>query len=435
MSADSAQREPVRTLFSGPAGGVVGAFEIARRSGYDKIISFDMGGTSTDVCLCDGKIETTNEATIDHHPVATQMIGIHSVGAGGGSIAWVDEGGLLKVGPESAGADPGPVCYGKGSQVTVTDANLFLGRLDPDYFLGGELKLYRERIPEALEVLADELRKITGRTWHLSEIAEGIVRIANNQMESALRVISLQRGYDTRDFTLVSFGGAGGLHACDLAKSLLIPRVLVPQNPGALSALGILRSDIIQDASLTLVMATSDKDLQSKLQDQFASLEKDILQRMESHGFSAERVELERSIDVRYSGQSFELNIPYTDDFLEAFNQRHEQYYGYANRRLPTEIVNLRVRGRARHRLPDLPKFPLEAADPAEDALVQEKPVVLDGKPVRTGFYLRNKLSAGSRILGPAVVIEYSATTLLPTDYEARVDEYLNLLIEPRGNS
>ena len=260
ISAETARKEPIRTLFSGPAGGVVGAFEIARQAGHEKIITFDMGGTSTDVCLCNGRIETTREAMIDHYPVSVQMIDIHSIGAGGGSIAWVDKGGLLKVGPRSAGADPGPICYGKGNEITVTDANLFLGRLDPDYFLGGELKLQPNRILPALNKLCRDLEESSQRSWDPREVAEGILAIANSQMERAIRVISLQRGYDTRDFSLVAFGGAGGSHACDLARSLLIPRILVPLNPGTLSASGILRSDIVRDASRTLVLTTDQED-------------------------------------------------------------------------------------------------------------------------------------------------------------------------------
>jgi N-methylhydantoinase A len=432
ISSESAEREPVRTLFSGPAGGVVGAFEVARAAGYDKIITLDMGGTSTDVCLCDGRIETTNECVIDHHPVSIQTIGIHSVGAGGGSIAWIDEGGLLKVGPRSAGAEPGPICYGKGEEVTVTDANVFLGRLDPDFFLGGDIRLYPEKIGPALEGLAANLAKNTDHDWQQAEIAEGIIRIVNTQMERALRVISLQKGHDTREFTLVTFGGAGGLHACELARSLLIPRVLVPMHPGALSALGILRADVVQDASQTLLITSSDADLESRLEQGFADLAGKVVARLEEQGFRREDLELEESVDARYLGQSYELNVAYSPKVMEDFHRRHLQVYGYSNDGLTVEIVNLRVRGRARYSLPPLPEFPVEGPEPAVDALIQEKQVLDGGQSQQLKFYVRAKLCPGNRLQGPAVVLEYSATTWVPAGFTAEVDTRLNLIIEPQ---
>lgn len=433
--ADAAQREPVRTLFSGPAGGVVGAFEIAKQAGFSKIITFDMGGTSTDVCLCNDRIETTNEAILDHTPVSIQMIGIHTVGAGGGSVAWVDEGGLMKVGPRSAGADPGPICYGKGTEVTVTDANVYLGRLDPDFFLGGEIHLQPERIEPALAELGSKLDNYSQEKWEPLEIAEGIIKIANTQMERALRVISLEKGYDTRDFTLVTFGGAGGLHACELARSLLIPRVLVPPHPGALSAMGILRSDIVQDASLTEVMASTDPALQAKAKEKFVALEKEVTEKMVEQGVSEKEIELDKSVDIRYLGQSFEINTPFSAEVITQFHKLHERYYGYSNPQLPVETVNLRVRARASYPLPEFPTFTLEGPEGSEKALMQEKKVILDGGPVLTRFYLRTKLKAGNEVQGPAVIVEYSATTLIPAGYRASVDKFLNLLIEPNRGS
>jgi N-methylhydantoinase A len=360
------------------------------------------------------------------------MIGIHTVGAGGGSIAWVDEGGLMKVGPQSAGADPGPICYGKGENLTVTDANLYLGRLNPDYFLGGEIRLQPERIERALKNLASKLDGYSNEAWEPVEIAEGIVKIANTQMERALRVISLEKGYDTRDFTLVTFGGAGGLHACELARSLLIPRVLVPLHPGAMSALGILRSDIVQDASLTNVMSSSDPELIAETSEKMKALEKEVTAKMTEQGFRSKDIELERSIDIRYLGQSFEINTPFSEEYISVFHKLHEQFYGYSNPQLPIETVNLRVRGRARYPLPDLPRFRVEKAEESEMALIQEKQVMFEGSPVQTKFYLRSKLKAGGEIQGPAIVVEYSSTTLIPADFKATVDEFLNLLIEPR---
>ncbi len=431
ISSESAEREPVRTLFSGPAGGVVGAFEVARTAGFAKIITLDMGGTSTDVCLCDGRIETTNECVIDHHPVSIQTIGIHSVGAGGGSIAWIDDGGLLKVGPRSAGAEPGPICYGRGEEVTVTDANVFLGRLDPDFFLGGDIQLSPERIGPALDRLAAGLARPSDREWEQAEIAEGIIKIVNTQMERALRVISLQKGYDTREFTLVTFGGAGGLHACELARALMIPRVLVPMHPGALSALGILRADVVQDASQTLVTSTLDEDLEARLEQGLADLEARVVERLEEQGFRRDELELDRSVDARYLGQSYELNVSYSPSLMADFHRRHQQVYGYSNDSLTVEVINLRVRGRARYPLPALPEFPLEGEEPALDALIQEKRVAPGEDAPQLKFYVRTKLRPGNRVHGPAVVLEYSATTWIPEGFAGTVDKWLNLVIEP----
>ncbi len=432
ISAEAAAAEPVRTLFSGPAGGVSGAFEIARAAGFDRIVSFDMGGTSTDVCLCDGAISTTTEASIDGHPIPIQMIGIHTVGAGGGSVAWIDQGGLLRVGPRSVGADPGPACYGKGDEIAVTDANVFLGLLDPDWFLGGELPLAPERVRPALESLGQRLREATGRDWPPHELAEGVRRIVNTQMEGALRVISLEKGYDTRDFTLVSYGGSGGLHACDLARALLMPRVLVPANPGLLSALGILRADVAKDASLTLLWDAEGEDLAERVSEAFRPLEERVLGQLAEEGFEPSAVQLDRSIDARYSGQSYELNVPYGEAWMAAFHQKHEQFYGYSNPKLPVELVTVRVRGRASLPRPELPHFPVEGETPAGDALLQEKQLELGGRVVPTRFYPRNRLRPGNRIAGSAVILEYSSTTYVPEDFELRVDPWLNLVIEPK---
>jgi N-methylhydantoinase A len=253
-------------------------------------------------------------------------------------------------------------------------------------------------------------------------------------MENALRVISLEKGYDTRDFTLVTFGGAGGLHACDLARSLLIPRVLVPLHPGALSAIGVLRSDLVQDASQTDVMSTKDADLIPELEKKLQALAEQVVAKMADQGFDAGEVELEKSVDARYLGQSFEINTPFSGNLVSDFHQLHEQFYGYCNPQLPVETINLRVRGRARYALPPLPSFPLASPDSAAEAVVQEKQIVLDGQSVAAKFYARQKLKAGGLLPGPAVIVEYSSTTLVPADHQARVDEYLNLIIEPKAS-
>src|ERR1700734_2921924 len=265
----AAVREPVRTVLSGPAGGVVGASATARASGFERVIAFDMGGTSTDVSLVDGAIATASDSQVAGLPVGVPMLDIHTVGAGGGSLARFDAGGVLRVGPESAGADPGPICYGRGVQPTVTDANLLLGRLQPEHFLGGEFKLDLER---ARRITLEWLKK-QGSRLSPEQFTAGVVRVVNANMERALRVVSIERGYDTREFALVAFGGAGGLHACELAEALAIPTVMIPARPGALSAFGVLVSDVIKDYSRTLLWRLVGSLPQEKLQREFRKLE------------------------------------------------------------------------------------------------------------------------------------------------------------------
>ncbi len=422
---------PIRTILSGPAGGVVGAFQTAKAAGYEKIITFDMGGTSTDVCLCDGEIPRTKESEIDHLPIPVQTVDIHTVGAGGGSIAWIDEGGLLRVGPQSAGAHPGPVCYGKGDEVTVTDANIFLGRMDADFFLGGDIKLFPEKIQAALENLARPLSQATGRPWPASEVAQGIISIVNTQMEGAIRVISLQRGYDTRKFTLFSFGGAAGLHACDLGRDLLIPRIVVPPDPGVLSAMGILRADVVHDASQTVLLLSDSPELAQAFERNFGALEEEVGSALVQDQFSDDSVILERRLEARYRGQAYEIEVPFRADFVELFHQKHEQFYGYCNRGLPVEVVNLRVRGVGRLPSPTLPRQALESETPPKEALVQEKQALLEGEERLVPFLLRDRLRPGNRMVGPAILLEYSSTVVVSPHFQARVDERLNVVLEP----
>jgi N-methylhydantoinase A len=424
VSARVAIREPVRTILSGPAGGVVGAWEIARSAGYRDILSFDMGGTSTDVSLCQGEIRVTNESVIAHCPIGVPVIDIHTVGAGGGSIARIDAGGALTVGPESAGADPGPICYGRGNQITVTDANLCLGKLDADYPLAGSLRLQAERIGPAFRALA---RQMGART--AQEAAQGVIDVANANMEAALRVISVERGYDPRDFTLVTFGGAGGLHAVELADGLSIPRVLLPAHPGLLSALGVLLSDGIQDFSRTTILR-AEKAKEEELERGYAALERAGLASMKNEGFDIPRIRLERWIDMRYRGQSFELSMPYSRRFLSEFHRRHEQRYGYADPAREAEIVTLRVRVRGLAAKPRIVRERPGPADPGR-ALIKQKAVHFKGRQFLTRVYERSLLRAGNRVDGPALIFEYSATTAIPPGYTCRVDAFRNLVIQP----
>src|SRR6266850_6975624 len=266
---EAAAREPVRTVLSGPAGGLVGAAAVAARSGFPRVLSFDMGGTSTDVALVEGEARPGSQAEVAGFPVGVPMLDIHTVGAGGGSLARFDAGGALRVGPESAGADPGPVCYGRGMQPTVTDANLILGRLRPDRFLGGEFTLDLERTRR----LTSEWLKKVGSRLTTEQFAAGVLQVVNANMERALRVVSIERGYDPREFALVAFGGAGGLHACELAEVLAIPTVILPSQPGALSAFGILVSDAVKDFSRTLLWNMADEHARGHLEKEFRKLE------------------------------------------------------------------------------------------------------------------------------------------------------------------
>ncbi len=424
ISPETAAKEPVRTVLSGPAGGVVGAWKIGKLSGFEKLITFDMGGTSTDVSLIDGRPELSVESKIAGLPIKVPVIEIHTVGAGGGSIARVDRGGALRVGPESAGADPGPICYGKGNRITVTDANLFLGRLDPDHFLGGEMKLYPERLKPHFEEMAKRLG-ITPL-----ELAEGILEVANSKMAKALRVISVERGYDPEEFTLFSFGGAGGMHAAYLARDLSIPRVLIPKNPGILSALGMVLSDVVKDYSKT-VMLKEEEATAETLEEHFRELEERAKREMEREGFEGELL-LERQLDLRYKGQSFELTVPYSKEFRESFERAHERLYGYRHTR-DLEIVNVRLRAVG---VTEKPSFePLKECGEGfpEGALLKCKKVYFEGEWVETPVLDREKLLPGHQFHGPAVVVEYSSTTVVPPFARVKVDPFGNLLLEVRN--
>jgi N-methylhydantoinase A len=439
-TAARAAREPVRTILSGPAGGVVASTWLIRQLGISRAISFDMGGTSTDVCLIDGQPRTSNETTLGGLPVAVPVLDVHSVGAGGGSLARLDAGGALRVGPQSAGAKPGPICYrGGGTQPTVTDANLLLGRLDPDHFLGGEFQL---DLPAAERGFADFLHQHSQRTGFkmVQELAAGIVAVSNATMEKALRVISVERGHDPREFALICFGGGGGLHAADLARSLRLAKVVVPQNPGAFSALGILLSDIIRDSARSVLLPVPEGGRQSSkrraevwhdLEKRFVILERASRAELLHEGFPAELARAERRLDLRYAGQSYELSVPFRKHFRELFRQQHEKAYGYAHPGRPLEIVNVRLRLTIPTPKPQLCVRRTGHPDPAR-ARVKTKPVWFSGCFHPTLLYDRERLQAGARFVGPAVVVEYSSTTVVPPDFSCEVDQYLNLILRAR---
>ncbi|HET9364788.1 MAG TPA: hydantoinase/oxoprolinase family protein, partial [Candidatus Angelobacter sp.] len=387
------------------------------KAGFSRIITFDMGGTSTDVCLVDeneGGPRSTNDALISQMPVSVPMLDIHTIGAGGGSLARFDRAGILHVGPESAGANPGPVCYGRGTQPTVSDANLILGRLHPEHFLDGKAQLDRDRARLYMEKARRNMATV-------EEFSSGIVLLAEAAMERAIRLISVERGYDPREFTLVAFGGAGPLHACALAKALQIPRVLIPACPGALSALGILLADTVRDYSKT-VMLKSDADLGPY----FAELEELA---GKASQFDKKRGLATRSLDLRYAGQGYELNVPFMPEFVQSFHQMHQKRYGHADASKAVEVVNIRLRITVPGEVFNMPAFTPRDGDAAQ-ALIETYPMIFAGEKCAGKVYRRELLASGDRIYGPAIVAEYSATTVVPPGWNALVDVYKNLVME-----
>jgi N-methylhydantoinase A len=434
ISAKAAAAEPVRTILSGPAGGVVGATHAAGEAGFADIITFDMGGTSTDVALCaGGRLRQTNEASVAGLPVAVPMLDIHTVGAGGGSIARVDAGGSLRVGPQSAGAVPGPACYGRSTLPTVTDANLVLGRFGGADLLGGEFKLDETRAVEALTTLAREMSAAGGRGVSAFEAALGVVRVVNAGMERALRAVSVERGFDPRSCALVTFGGAGGLHAVELARALRIPRVVVPREPGALSATGCLRADVVKSLSRTLMLEVGGGGDVAPVESAFREMEREARAALRREGFRQARQRHMRTVAARYRGQSFELEIPWGGGrgLAGRFRRAHETRYGYAQTADSIEVVSARLLsaglveklgdGRAGRAAEGK-----RAAAPRREARVH-----FDEGPLGAAVYRREELRAGARLRAPCVVTEYSSTTLVPAGAVARVDEFGNLVINP----
>jgi N-methylhydantoinase A len=380
-----------------------------------------MGGTSTDVAHFAGEYERSFETQIAGVRLAVPMLRVHTVAAGGGSIITYD-GTRFRVGPESAGADPGPICYGKGHRLTVTDANMILDRLRAAFFLGGAMPLTAERIAPAVAKLA------WARGWKdIEDLAQGVVDVVNNNMEQAIRLISVERGHDPRDFTLFCFGGAGGLHAASLARGLGMRRVVVPPFPGALSALGFLLADARKDYSRT-VLADVDESARL-LKRTLDELHIRGAKELRAEGFKAADIEFTDYVDLRYRGQSYELTVQLDSHFVENFHEAHERRYGYANRGRPVELVNVRTTFTGRTAKPEFKKARRRKA-PAREVDVQ--PVWIDRKRLRTKIYDRSMLAAGAAIRGPAIIGEYSSTTLVPPDFDCEVDEYLNLLLTRR---
>ncbi|MFC7400623.1 hydantoinase/oxoprolinase family protein [Chelatococcus sp. GCM10030263] len=435
ISSDVAQDFPARTVLSGPAAGVMGALAMGRYSGFENLITFDMGGTSTDVSLIDGgKPQMSNDAVVHGYPLKLPMLDIHTVGAGGGSIAYVDAGGLLKVGPRSAAADPGPVCYGRGNEEpTVTDANVVLQVLNPTHLLNGRMPIDQARAKAAIARLAEKLGMDVMAT------AQGIISVVIANMAKAIRVISVERGYDPRDYAMLGFGGAGPIHAARLARELEIPRLVVPKYPGIMCALGLLLTDLRSNMSLTRLQPLSDEEAGS-LQQGFASLEERAETWFAQEAIEPQRRSVIRAVDMRYGGQGYELTVHCPAGPIDAaaikalregFERAHRQVYGYIAEEEPIQVTTLRLE--AVGLVPKAEFKPqAKATTPVETAIVTRREVWL---PETGGFtpcpiYDREKLGPGHRIAGPAIVDQMDSTTLVLPGQAATVDPYLNLIIE-----
>ncbi len=428
LSVSQARGHGVRSILSGPAGGVVGARYLAELAGFHRLLTFDMGGTSTDVAFVHNNIHVTSEAEIGGCPIRVPVIDIHTVGSGGGSLAAVDAGGNLRVGPQSAGANPGPVCYGRGGQTpTVTDVQVILGRLPTDGFLGGQQVLDVEAAKQAFDAFSQGITLSSREGLDTRQcLALGIIQIANAHMERALRVISVERGEDPRETVLVSFGGAGGLHACDLARALGIPQVLVSPMAATLSALGMLAADVQLDYVRTVMLPneTTSEELEQHTRTIVQQGENDL----EREGVSPDQAIIFQTVDVRYVGQSFDLNVPLTAQFRKEFDQIHQTRYGYCQPDADIEIVNVRVQAVGRVSPPSLSSHPLGPPD-ASLAKWEDRPVVVENSIQALPHYWGNRLRPGHVVSGPAIIVLDDTTVYLgPTD-QAKIDPYSNILI------
>ncbi|MBI3978874.1 MAG: hydantoinase/oxoprolinase family protein [Chloroflexi bacterium] len=433
-TVETVRARPVSLALSGPVAGVNACVYLAAQTGMPNLIGLDVGGTSADICIVeDSQPRVTTEMKIAEYPIRLPMIQVSSIGAGGGSIAWMDRGGALRVGPQSAGADPGPACYGQGgTEPTVTDAHLTLGRLDPNYFLGGRYKLDADR---SREVIARRIAEPLG--LDLAGAAAGIVRVVEANMERALRVSLSERGNDPRDFALVSFGGAGGLHAASLAQHLEIPRVLVPPHPGTLSAFGLLVGDVRHDFAASELLLAGDPAASTRLAAIYTALEEQARAALAADGFGPDDGFIQRSCDVRYTGQAYEVTVPCPDgatdaaglaEILACFHREHERLYAHSDPAQPCELMTYRVAVVGRLQKPAVPEGKQQAGAPQPYA---ERPVAFDGTGfVPTGIFRREALAPGHVLTGPAIVDQMDATTLVPPGVRCRVDRYGNLILE-----
>lgn len=441
-TVDVASRLPVATIESGPATGVTAAAEWGQMTGTDRILSFDMGGTTAKAgIVIDGTPRTINECEIggsvhggrtvkgSGYPVRYPFVDLAEVSCGGGTIAWIDEADALMVGPVSAGADPGPACYGRGGESpTITDANLVLGRLGRGALSGGAVRLHADTAEVAIDARIARPLGIS-----VIEAAHGILEIVNTHMMRALRLVSIERGHDPRDFTMVAFGGAGSMHAALLAEGMGIGRVLIPPASGVFSAYGLLMADFRHDFAAS-VMAESSKVADRDLAEVFERLEREAVAMLEGEGFGPDAMVLERALEMRYVGQSYELTVDMREGkehTVKQFHDRHRDVYGYASEDEPTEIVTARLTARGmtpKHRLSAMPS---EGERPPRQALLENRDVFFAPQGWReTMVYARDALRPGNQITGPAIIEQYDATTVLPPGWRATVGELLDLRLE-----
>jgi N-methylhydantoinase A len=418
IGIELAREEPVRTILSGPAAGVIGAGELARAIGTDRFITFDMGGTSTDVSMFDRRARIRTLSYQNGYAVRTPVIDIHTVGAGGGSIARVDAGGALRVGPESAGASPGPACYGRGDLPTVTDADLFAGRIVAENFLGGEMKIFPERADNVMRKLAGQMHT------NLALAARGVIRVVNANMERAIRVITVERGYDPRDFALLAFGGAGPMHACELALDLGIRHIVLPRNPGLLCAWGALGAPIGREYSMTIREPAPEY---RKLLRSAGPMIKRAARELASEGASRAQIKHELFADMRYRGQSYELEVALTPRLIAEFHASHKTTFGHSSPDSPVEVVNLRLRSSAPGPATGLGKIAKSAKSLTPIGQIS---TLVGDKMRRVPIYQRDDLGAARKLDGPLIVVELSSTSYVAPEFAMRLDDYGNLHLE-----
>lgn len=431
MTDVHASRHPITTLLSGPVGGSIGGVELSKSTGLKNLLCVDMGGTSFDLSLVvDGQPELSNETVLQGLPLLMSIINIDTVGAGGGSLAWVENGGL-RVGPQSAGSVPGPVCYGRGgTQPTVTDANLFLGRLGQESLLNGDMTLDMDSTAKAFEKLGEAIG------LSATELAEGMIAIGNAKMADAMRTITVGRGIDPRDFTLVAFGGAGPMHAVELARELDIKQILIPNFPGTFSAWGMLQSDIRHDFAATHYAISDDVDI-SQIAVLFDGMLNDGSKTLTEEGVERSQMEFMRSVDLRYVGQEYTINVPLGEDLdlngaIDAFHDLYQARYGHALHGSPVEIINLRLTAVGR-----LERASVSTAEkPAsQDPLASHRDIIFNGQSYHAPIYKREALPNAEMFQSPAVVEETSATTIIPPGYTFSIDDIGNLLIQAEENA
>lgn len=430
ISTDTAVEKPVRTVLSGPAGGVISGVDIAKQTGEGNLITIDMGGTSLDTALINnGNPQYTTNSSINDFPINVPMVEMHTIGSGGGSIAWIDSGGALRVGPHSAGATPGPVCYGKGGEEpTVSDANAILGRLNPESILGGRMKM---DIESARRVMEEKVANPLGIS--VEEAAEGILKVVNANMVRGIRVVSVEKGHDTRDFSLLAFGGAGPLHAVDIAKELESKNVVIPPNPGITCASGMLIADVRHDYVKSFISNTVNVDL-NKLNAVFGELEQEALNALENQGFTEDTVKVEKSLDLRYRGQAYDLNIALDSNLIDSqsleesisvFHSTHERIYGFNRVSEPLEIVNARITS---YGLIDKPEDEIKKSQSAEPEY-NLRQVYYNGKFEETKILNRETLSSEYVVEGPAILEQLDSTIVIYPNQSAYTDKYGNLII------